>query len=256
MTPAGPYVALDCETRVRFARRGGFTLIELLVVVAIIALLISILLPTLGAARQRAKRVKCATNLRQIGTAWTMYFDQECNGTFPPSTGNFQWFYGGKQDAFHEPDSVLPYRPVNPYIGGDLYGDQVAEVFHCPSDQGVSLMLYNPDWRTDISTYDYLGTSYPLNPVLLSRPSLSRWVRDADVRIPHSLVVLAGDHQHLSPGGRTWHAFWHDDVGLAMNLLFLDGHVRFLTLDADPQVAQTHEYSYVLEWVEPDDDEP
>lgn len=71
------------------SRASAFTLIELLVVVSIVALLVALILPSLGAAKEASRRVTCTSNLRQLGIAVQVYAND--NRQFvPPATGTYQ----------------------------------------------------------------------------------------------------------------------------------------------------------------------
>src|SRR5947209_4101077 len=85
-----------------YRNRYGFTLIELLVVIGIIALLISILMPALHAARERANQIKCQSNLRTLMLAFTYFANdhrQHLPGTNASMDGNHDhddWLMGDK----------------------------------------------------------------------------------------------------------------------------------------------------------------
>jgi prepilin-type processing-associated H-X9-DG protein len=90
----------------RFGRLTAFTMVELLVVIGIIAVLMGILLPVLSRVRQQANTVRCASNLRQFGTAWQMYASAHGGRSVP---GRLARYNGA--DSTYDLGEGLEYRP-------------------------------------------------------------------------------------------------------------------------------------------------
>ena len=139
-------------------RKKGFTLVELLVVIAIIALLVSILMPALGRARELAKRVKCAHQLKSIGSALVMYQgDYKDQNPKPWSENALGFSFGGTGSAtFYNPENYQ-----------DLTQNPDYAYYALPSFQAydnratVGICLYQLVRHEDVSPKSFICPSAP-----------------------------------------------------------------------------------------------
>ena len=136
-------------------RKHAFTLVELLVVIGIIALLISVLLPALGKARQAAATAQCLSNVRQLVTA-TIMFANEHKGNMPTVTSDQQtnpsnairyqdpqhtkWAYRSDNNSLMDNySSLLPYMGVRGDVTFQTAPEDKSKVFRCPSDRWLDI---------------------------------------------------------------------------------------------------------------------
>ena len=182
--------------------RAGFTIIELAVAIAIIGILMSMLLPALGVAREKARRTVCLENLRQIGLGIAMYADGH-NGRMP-------------QDLASNPTLAGSFNLLSNVLNS-------ARVFICPDDY---LLITRQKPKTGcplIDTNICMASSYSYSVGLT-------WHDQAD-----SIIALDRMGKSVTAAGYTKGATWlgdgdspvapHKSVG--GNVLFNDGHVAW-----------------------------
>ncbi len=214
--------------------KKSFTLIELLVVVAIISVLVAVLLPALSQARDQAKANQCRSNLRQIGTFWMLYWNENHDYIPPMQTW---WNWGGTygpnpSDMWNLGVDWLPpeRRPMYFRTNQDFAWINNPQLLICPNDNRDQIA-----WNLPEPAWWHVGTSYANNPYLVgisgaTEPYNSRFV--TAIEQPSRLILL-GDTPMLirtSPVGIAGGS-WHDSRGFSRNnILFFDGHAAIVPI--------------------------
>jgi len=212
-----------------------------LVVVAVIALLIAILLPSLRQARVQSRRTVCQGNIKQLAFGWHGLLEAT-KGQFPQYL-NVNKTYGGKEGSgsasYKWPTAR---RPLNRYLSLDPKIKKNADLFRCPDDRGTPFTIG--------SCYDYEGNSYYTNDMMIGQtqmPALPASHPCAPLRdkINQRLAKLnrskiSNESRLVLLGDATWwYTYrpattnpcleWHDRKHF-QNLAFMDGHASFVEI--------------------------
>lgn len=207
--------------RTRPSRRA-FTFAEILVVISIIALMAAIVEPALLSARRAALRAPCQSNLRQVGSAFTMYLS-DWDGRYPAAIDRFARTSSEVWSDYPPPIDRIP----DLVAVLSVYTDGHSSIWRCPADTGPFRWLLSDRqghayWQTFPSAYSFAGTSY----FFLEHGFFAKQESET---FPPSIMTLCYDVG-------TWHCAYPDpNAGTKMfNNLYGDGHVKFKSIVEGP----------------------
>ncbi|HEX5220619.1 MAG TPA: type II secretion system protein [Verrucomicrobiae bacterium] len=192
--------------------------------IAIIGILAAMLLPALGSAKERARRVQCVSNLRQTGLALQMYANDNA-GRLPDCTTNHPAFHGA-------------YWPWDLHTNAvsqlELHG-AVRNVLYCPSNPDMNDERHWDFWCTDATPIRVLGYVFLLDGITQVPPEFGRKRIDGDEQNRPAETELTldavgsqnGNFRHLQGKWLDRSSHLKGRQPLGGNILFLDGHAEW-----------------------------
>lgn len=202
--------------RICYSKKQAFTLVELLVVIAIISVLAGMLLPVLENASESARHISCYSNLKQFGSANSMYVNDN-NDWFPFSTTDYQlWDY-----------LLMPYvgYPQDITAANDMSG---YTVFHCPAGKFYS------GWTMPESRRRGYGYNTKITYLITFTKSVSQIDNPSNRVLMTDIGNLSYDESERHTFCRSSHDAFVDAGGYSDNIsyrhfdftdiLFVDGH--------------------------------